>query len=325
MRAAVIGVGSMGRHHARVYDEIDGVELVAVADNDPPNLAKAARRHKVVGYLGYREMLRGERLDLVSVAVPTRFHHQVALDVIERGVHLLVEKPIAPTVREAQDIILQAKEKGLTLAIGHIERFNPAVAELKRRLERGELGKVFLAHARRLGPFPERIQDMGVVLDLATHDLDVMCYLLESDVVRVYAETTRRIRTEYEDLLSGLLRFANGAIGVLDINYLTPTKIRELSLTGERGMFLVNYLTQDLYFYKNDYADSTWESLGTFRGVSEGAMTRIRVKREEPLRLELESFAHAVTTGGQPLVSGEDGLRTLCLARKLIISGEQHV
>jgi len=322
IKAAVIGVGAMGRHHARVYNDMEGVELVAVVDADGERAEEIARRYKVRPYADYREMLEQERPEVVSVAVPTRFHHRVALDVMEKGVHLLIEKPIASTVEEAEDIIRQADERGLKLAVGHVERFNPAVIELKKRLERRELGRVFLAHARRLGPFPERVRDMGVVIDLATHDLDVMCYLLGSKVERVYAETTRRIHTQYEDLLSGLLRFKNGTIGVLNVNRLTPTKIRELTLTGERGMFVVNYLTQDLYFYENDYAVGGWESLGILKGVGEGNMIRLRIEKKEPLRAELEFFVKAVVGNRQPLVSGEDGLRALVLAQQLIESGQ---
>lgn len=321
IRAGVIGVGAMGRHHARVYTEIEGVELVAIADPDAARRDEIARRYKIAGYADYLEMLERERPDVVSVAVPTQLHYQVAVDVIERGVHLLIEKPIASTVEEAKDIIRRADERGLKLAAGHVERFNPAVIELKKRLEQGELGRVFLAHTRRLGPFPERVQDMGVIIDLATHDLDVMCYLLGSEVERVYAETTRRIHSQYEDLLSGLLRFKSGAIGVLDVNRLTPAKIRELTLTGERGMFTVNYLTQDLYFYENDYATGAWESLGILKGVGEGNMIRLRIEKKEPLRVELESFVNAVVNDGRPLVDGKDGLRALVLAHRLVESG----
>ena len=321
IKAAVIGVGSMGRHHARMYNELNGVELVAVADADGERAEEISRRYKIRPYTDYREMLNREGPDLVSVAVPTEFHYQVALEVIERGVHLLIEKPIASTVEEAKEIIRRADQRGLKLAVGHVERFNPAVIELKKRLEQRELGRVFLAHARRLGPFPERVQDMGVIIDLATHDLDVMCYLLGSEVERVYAETTRRIHSQYEDLLSGLLRFKSGAIGVLDVNRLTPAKIRELTLTGERGMFAVNYLTQDLYFYENDYATGAWESLGILKGVGEGNMIRLRIEKKEPLRVELKSFVNAVVNDGRPLVDGKDGLRALVLARRLVESG----
>ena len=139
----------------------------------------------------------------------------------------------------------------MPLTVGHIERFNPAVVELQARLRAGELGRVFQVHARRVGPFPERVRDVGVVLDLAPHDIDVMRFLLDSEVARVQAETEQRINTEHEDMLAGVLRFANGVVGVLDINWLTPTKIRELSVLGERGMFVVDYLARELTFYEN--------------------------------------------------------------------------
>jgi len=324
MKAAVIGVGAMGGHHARVYNELEGVELIAVADPDAKKAETVGRRFKVRTYADYREMLDQERPDLVSAAVPTRLHHSVAMEAIRRGIHVLVEKPIASTVVEAQEMIRQAQEAGVRLAVGHIERFNPAVIELKKRLDQGELGQVFMVQARRMGPFPERIQDMGVVIDLASHDLDVMLYLLDSEVDRVYAETMRQVHTELEDLLSGLLRFRNGVIGVLDINRLTPTKIRELTVTGDKGMFLVNYLTQDLFFFENTYAAAGWDNLGILRGVGEGNMVKLAIARKEPLRAELEAFVHSVQSGQEPAVRGEDGLRVLRLALQFIESGKEH-
>jgi len=324
LRAAVIGVGAMGANHARVYNELEGVELVAIADADAKRGEAVGRRFKVPAYSDYREMLERENLDLVSVAVPTSLHHPVTLEAIARGIHVLVEKPIASTVEQAQEMIERARKRNLHLAVGHIERFNPAVIELKRRLAQGELGRVFLIHARRMGPFPERIQDMGVVIDLAAHDIDIMFYLLDSPVERVYAETMRQVHTALEDLLAGLVRFQNGALGVLDTNRLTPTKVRELAVTGERGMFLVNYLTQDLYFYENTYAAGNWDNLGILKGVGEGNMVRLAIARKEPLRAELEDFVRAVRDGRRPAVSGEDGLRVLELALQLVRSGEEH-
>lgn len=325
MKAGVIGVGAMGKHHARVYNELKEVELVAVADVNAERAEEMARRYKVRAYVDYRKMLEEEELQVVSVAVPTRLHLQVAADVFERGVSCLLEKPIAPTVEEGREIITSANERGVKMAVGHVERFNPAIVELKRRIGRGELGRLFLIHARRLGPFPERIRDVGVVIDLATHDLDIMCYLTGSEVTRVYAETAQRIHTQHEDLLSGLLRFSNGAIGVLDVNWLTPTKIRELSLTGERGMFLVNLLSQDLYFYENSCSQVGWDSLDILRGVGEGDMVRLRVEKMEPLRAEIESFVEWVVSGKEPPVSGEEALQALDLAQKLVEAAQRNV
>lgn len=324
LRAAVIGVGAMGVNHARVYNELEGIELVAVADADARRGESVGRRFKVRTYTDYRDMLRQEKPHLVSIAVPTSLHHAATLEALAHGIHVLVEKPIASTVEQAREMIERARDGGLHLAVGHIERFNPAVIELKRRLAQGELGRIFLIHARRMGPFPERIRDMGVVIDLAAHDIDIMFYLLDSPIERVYAETMRQVHTALEDLLAGLVRFQNGTLGVLDINRLTPTKIRELTVTGERGMFLVNYLTQDLYFYENTYAAANWDNLGILRGVGEGNMVRLAIARKEPLRAELEDFVRAVQGGSPPAVCGEDGLKVLELALKLVESGAQH-
>ncbi len=324
IKAAVIGVGSMGMNHARIYDALEGVALVAVSDTDTKSARAAASRYRARHYADHATMLDQERLDLVSVAVPTGLHHQVALDVIERGLHLLVEKPIADTVANAEEIIERAQARGVQLMVGHIERFNPAVSELKLRLEDGQLGKMFQIHARRLGPFPDRIRDVGVVIDLATHDLDVMCHLTEADVVRVYAETEQEIHTLHEDSLSGLMRFQNGVVGVLDVNWLTPTKVRELYVTGEKGMFMVNYLTQDLYLYENEYVGSDWDRLGMLKGVGEGNMIKLRIGKREPLHVELEAFAQSVEEGGPPPVTGEDGTRALTLAQAMVESGRQH-
>jgi predicted dehydrogenase len=324
LRSAVIGVGNMGWNHARVYNELEGVDLVAVADLDGRIVERAAHVYGAKGYTDYQEMLRHEEIDAVSVAVPTQIHHETALAALQRGCHILVEKPIAFTIEEGQEMVALAASRGLKLAVGHIERFNPAIVELKRRLRRREAGQIFQIHARRLGPFPTRVRDVGVVIDLATHDLDIMRYLLDSEVKRIYAETEHGIHTEHEDLLSGLLRFENGVIGLLSINWLTPTKIRELTVTGERGMFLVNYLTQDLYFYENDYVDSQWGSLGLLRGVGEGNMVRLKIEKQEPLQVEIEAFVKAVLEDGEPAVRGEDGLTALALAQRLVESGQEN-
>jgi predicted dehydrogenase len=185
------------------------------------------------------------------------------------------------------------------------------------------VGRIFQVHSRRQGPFPSRIRDVGAVIDLATHDLDVMRYLLGVDVVRLYAETERRIHTEHEDMLNALLRFDNGAVGVMQVNWLTPTKIRELSVLGERGMLHLNYLTQDLTFYENSIATGSDLPLSLLTGVSEGTLLRHIVDRAEPLRVELESFLASVASKTPPEVGSEDGLKALSLALDLIRSANE--
>ena len=321
LNVAVVGVGSMGRNHARVFATLPNVNLVAVADVDPASLYKVARTYRARPYEDYRVMLDQESLDLVSLVVPTALHHPLAKEVIEHGIHVFIEKPFTLHVEEGKDLIAAAEAKGVKLAVGHIERFNPAVAELKRRLEHGQLGRVYQIHARRVGPFPPRVDDVGVILDLATHELDIMEHITNSPISSLYAETERKIHPSHEDLLLGVLKFENGTVGVLDINWLTPTKIRELALLGERGMFLVNYLTQDFYFYENAFTNGQWDGLNMIMGVSEGRRIKYEVKRREPLRVELEDMVSCVLYGGRPEVTGEEALRTIYLAQKMIESG----
>lgn len=326
IKAAVIGVGSIGQNHARVYRELPDVKLVAVSDNDEETAKRVGNRLAVDYVTDYVKLLDDYKPDLVSVSVPTVYHYDVALQAIERGIHVLVEKPIAATLEQADELIAAAKANNVKLTVGHIERFNPAIQELKRRIDAGEIGDVFRIQSRRMGPFPTRIRDVGVVIDLASHDVDIVRYILDTDINRVFAETTGSIATDREDTLDAVLRCENNAIGTLNINWITPTKIRELTVTGTNGMFLVNYLTQEVYFYENADAAEMWQSLSLLKGVSEGQMVRLKVNNQEPLKAELKSFADAVRNDTNPLVSGEDGKKALQLAQALVKSGlEQAV
>ncbi|HMP40691.1 MAG TPA: Gfo/Idh/MocA family oxidoreductase [Roseiflexaceae bacterium] len=323
LRAAVIGAGIMGRNHCRVYTEMDDVELVAVADPDQNALNRLAQRHHVRTYTDYRQMLEREQLDMVSVVVPTELHFGVARATLQAGVATLVEKPIAATVEEGAALVALAHETGTMLTVGHIERFNPAIIALKEQIESGALGKVYQICARRIGPFPARIKDVGVVIDLATHDLDIMHYLTDAIVTKLHAELGQRLHTAHEDLLTAVLRFENEIIGLLDINWLAPTKVRELSVIGERGMFVANYITQDLTLYENDAAPQGNEYHLSVLGVAEGRMIRYKVNKKEPLRAELDAFARAVSEKGTAPVRGEDALLALMVAQKLVESGSR--
>src|SRR6266446_1433121 len=319
LKIAVIGAGSMGMNHLRVLRDFDEeqVNLVGVADTYESNLKNAVGRFHVAGYADYREMIERVKPDLVAVVVPTHLHFEVASYALDRGVNVLLEKPMTSTIEQALTLIQLARLRGVKLAVGHVERFNPAIIEVKRHLVAGELGRIFHLHARRLGPFPPRIRDVGVTLDLATHDIDVMRYLVDAEVEHVYAETQQRIHSTREDLLLGVLRFTNQAIGILDVNWLTPTKVRELSITGEKGMYIVNYLTQDVYFYENDYTPTNWDALRSLTGVSEGTMTRLKIQKAEPLRLEYEDVMDAIRHDAMPTVSGEDGVAVLRVVLQL--------
>ena len=313
LRISVVGAGLMGRFHARAVSEQPRTELADVVDASPEAEAVAWER-RARWLRDVDELLEGPSLpDAAIVSVPTSDHAPVALRLLQAGVPVLVEKPIASTLEEARALIDAARAAGVTLAVGHVERFNPAVRALQERLRGDELGRVFQIHARRLSPFPRRIGDTGVAHDLATHDLDIMCRLAGTPV-RISSETDRKAHGTREDLLAALLRFDSGAIGLLEVNWLTPTKVRQLTVTGERGMFVVDYLEQHLTLYENAQATERWPELDVFDGVTEGNVTRYAIPREEPIRAQLDAFVDAVLGDAPVAVTGEEGLQVLELA-----------
>ena len=212
LNVAVIGVGSMGKNHARVYSEMGNVELVAISDADKETAAAMAKKYKTKQYTDYREMLKKEKIDAVSVCVPTKLHKGIALDLIKSNVNVLVEKPIAADIEEAKSMISEAEKNKVKLMVGHIERFNPVVVELKKRIKGNELGKIYKVHCTRMGPSVHRIYDVGVIIDLAIHEIDVLMYIIDSKIKRVYAETAQKIHSAHEDLLIGTMRFNNDVL-----------------------------------------------------------------------------------------------------------------
>jgi predicted dehydrogenase len=319
LRAAVIGLGSMGANHARVLSDTPGVELVAVADANPAAVEKAIAGRPIPGFPDAATLLRETRPDMVSIVVPTQLHEEIAMQAIEARANVLVEKPIAATLDAARRIAGAAEAAGVMLTVGHIERFNPAIQELKRRLAAGQGGNVLQLRARRVGPFPHRIRDVGVIHDLGPHDIDIMRFLLGDDIEKVYAESRSHIATGNEDMFAGLVRFRGGAMGLLDINWLTPTKERSLTVLCEKGMFVVDYAAQSLSFYENFDAAARE---GRYASVTEGPMTRYPIPNREPLRVELEAFRDAILASSEAPVSAHDGMTALAVAEALVRSGE---
>jgi predicted dehydrogenase len=310
----------MGRNHLRAYSELDGVDLVAVADQDVDALERASRGRTVRPYPDYERLLREEAPDLVSIAVPTGAHHEVALAALEAGVHVLIEKPIGSSVQQGMEIAAVAHRRGLKATVGHVERFNPAVAELKRRLDDGSLGPIYQVQARRIGPFQQRMRDVGVARDLATHDLDVMRHILDSEVSQLYCLTQTGVRTPYEDALSAVLRFDSGVSALLDVNWLSPLKVRDLTILAEGGMLTLDYINQELFFYQDAGQPSGWVDPTALR-VSAEAVHKLPVRKREPLMAELEAFVQAVSKDEEPTVTCEDAIVALHLAEQLVESG----
>lgn len=315
----------MGYNHLRVYSEMGDVEVVGASDLNRERMQLTEDRFSVNTYMSYQDLFEKEKPEAVSITVPTAEHEKVAAYALEKGAHVLVEKPIAATVEEGKRLIALVNKLDRQLMVGHIIRFNPAMQSLKTRLENGDLGKIFQVFCRRAGPFPARIRDVGVVVDLAPHDVDIMRFLTGMNPMRVFAETEQQIHTDHEDLLFGLLRFPEGITGALEINWLTPTKMRETLVLGEKGLFRVDDLMQDLFFYENTQAvGELWSPFRAIRGVSEGSMTRFSIKRQEPLKAELAAFINAIREGHKMPVTGQDGLEALRISLALVESGKTH-
>lgn len=324
INVAVIGAGSMGKNHARVYSEIEDANLVAVCDSDKETAKNIADKYKANYYVDYREMLEKEKIDAISVCVPTKLHKQVALDIIKNKINVLVEKPIATTIEEAKEMIDAAEKNKVKLMVGHIERFNPVVIELKKRIENNELGKILQVHCTRLSLFPQRVIDVGVIIDLAIHEIDILEYLIGSKIKRLHAETAQRFHSSHEDLLIGTIRFENDILGVINANWLTPKKVREIKVTGEKGMFVANYLTQELYFYQKEFAAKYVDYSRSFIMGKEGKKIKIDIVNSEPLKNELVAFVDCIKNNKKPIVTGKEGLDALFIAQKFLESSETN-
>lgn len=316
IRMGLIGLGSMGRHHARVIREVEGMDLVAVADphGDKHGVARGLEVLPDVA------ALVSAGIDAAMVAVPTYLHEEVALALAEAGVHTMVEKPIAATADSGARVAEAFAEAGLVGAVGYVERCNPALREMRRRIEAGELGEVYQITTSRQGPFPGRISDVGVVKDLATHDIDLAAWIAQSPYARVSGEVTHRSGREHEDMVVAAGRLANGIIVSHVVNWLSPMKIRQTVATGEKGAFVANTLTGDLTFVANGDVTSEWDRASHFRGVSEGDSTRFALAQREPLRVEQENFRDALWGRPSQSVSMADGVHTLRVVEAVLES-----
>lgn len=316
LRAGLIGLGMMGRNHARVMSSLDDVDLVAVADpgGDPHGVA------------GGRTVLRdvddviAAGVDYCVVAAPTALHQDIGLALAEAGVHALIEKPLAKDPPSARKLAEAFSEGGLIGAVGHIERYNPALQSARRRLENGDLGTVYQIITRRQGPFPGRIADVGVVKDLATHDIDLTAWVSQQPFTSVAARTAFRSGRAHEDLVAVVGSLADGTVTNHLVNWLSPLKERVTIITGECGAFVADTLTADLTFYANGSVPTTWGGLQQFRGVSEGDVIRYAIHKPEPLRVEHENFRDAILGRPADIVTMQQGLTTVTVAEAMIES-----
>jgi predicted dehydrogenase len=309
LRAGLIGLGMMGRHHARVLSTLDGVEFVAIAD-------PAGNQHGVapaVPVVPDLAALIDLGIDYAVVATPTEFHLETALTLSGAGVNALIEKPLTVDMESARRIAAAFAEAHLIGAVGHIERYNPALQQARSRIARGDLGEVYQITTRRQGPFPGRIADVGVILDLATHDLDLTAWVAQQPFSSVSASTAHRSGRPHEDLVAITGRLADGTVTNHLVNWLSPIKERVTVITGERGAFVADTLTADLTFFANGVIP-TDPTLARFRGVSEGDVTRFAFAKPEPLRVEHETFRDALLGKDADIVTLAQAATTVAVA-----------
>lgn len=299
-RVGVIGGGAMGQHHIRIYSEMKDVELVGICDTDRNRAISLANSYNTTSFFDHRELLKQE-LDAVSVVVPTTLHYSVAMDIIDSGTHLLVEKPIADTLENADKMIHAAHDSKVKLMVGHIERFNPAVAKLKEIVDSGMLGKIVSISSRRVGPFNPRIRDVGIIMDLGVHDIDVISYLYGKKINEVYTIAGKDIHS-FEDHASILLRCDTNLSGMVETNWLTPHKIRNLTAIGIKGVAYLDYIKQTVELH-----DEAW-------------IQTAKVEQKEPLKNELEHFINAVRNDTPVISNGETSRHALEAAMAAIES-----
>src|SRR5215831_13293337 len=301
LRVGVIGVGVMGSNHARVLAELPGVKLVGVADPDRKRCDQVARSLGCASFADADGLVR-RGVDAVTIAAPTHFHREIAIDCATRGIHVLVEKPIASTVEESRSIVAAAQRAGVTLMVGHVERFNPAVQSIKRAIRDQDILSIAIT---RVGPFPPRMSNVGVVIDLAVHDIDLIRWFTDSEIVDVQPLTANAV-AEREDIALLQFRTTSGVLAQINTNWLTPFKART-----------VHVATRDKYIVGDLLTRQVTECFG-FQGDGSYSMRHLSVGYTEPLRSELVAFFTAIRQGGPAAVSGEEGVASLEIAMRCL-------
>jgi predicted dehydrogenase len=294
LRAGVIGTGAMGLNHARIYSEMPDVKLVGIADTDKDKCLAAGLRFNCEVYTDFRKLLE-QHLDAVSIVVPTSMHREVALYTAAAGINMLVEKPIADTIASAREIVEFCRINNVKLMIGHVERFNPVISVVRREIEQEE---VSLLEITRIGPFPPRIKDVGIVIDLATHDVDLIRYLTGSEFKRSFGLVSRNL-IKHEDLAILAFEMSNGTLARVTTNWLTPFKVRELTIATKKKYYRASLIDQKVTEYSR-YSEN------------ESYLVRdIKVPYGEPLKLEIDAFLDCISKDNAPPVTGDDGVCVL--------------
>ena len=314
IRTGVIGVGSMGQNHARVYNEISN--LVGVSDSNIEQGGKIAERFGIPFYQNPEELL--EKINAVSISVPTFLHLEYAKLAASLGVNMLVEKPLSINPEDSKKILEVAKENNVKLAVGHIERHNPVIKHAKNEIINGKWGEIITLSSKRVSSYPDRIKDVGVVFDLGIHDLDIMSYLCGDSVESVFATGGNVNSDNNEDFVSIMLKFKTGKVGYCEINWLTPMKVRKLNINCTSSYIEMDYISQSIKKFSSEFLNLNESNL--FSTDLEIQESLADIKKEEPLKLELLDFLNSIEQDVNPLVSGQDGLDAVIIANAVLES-----
>lgn len=324
MTVALIGAGNIGTHHIRNLLTFPKTRVVVV-DTNLSRLKQVSDKYHCITYTSIGALLQNERLHAAIVSVPTAHHSTIAKKLLSQKIPTLIEKPIAATVLEAKELIKLATKNKTILFVGHIERFNKAVHKVKQLLARGEIGQVVSIAARRVGLFPPKFPDTNVIVDLAVHDIDIFSYLLAETPIRVHASGGKILLKNLEDHAELFLRYKSGTSGYIQVSWITPVKIRTLSITGTKGFIDLDYVKQSIQIVHNHLTDTVFDTFGQFVLKSEPTKKFfMREDYEEPLKLELESFLTSIRTDKPPEVPAEVGLSALKIALEATIDLQKH-
>jgi len=309
VRAGVIGVGRMGTYHVGILSELDKVELSAVVDIDSKSRKVIEKNYETLGFDNYRDIY--DKIDVAVVAVPTGMHYPIAKDLLNAGIHVLLEKPCANKLDHARELFQIAEDKNLTLHIGHVERFNGAVQELHKIVE----APIFV-ECKRMGPFSNRIKDDGVVLDIMIHDIDIILNLIKSKVVEVHVLGSS-VFSDKDDLVNAQLKFENGCIANIVASRASQNQVRTLSITQKDSFVVLDYTDQEIYVHRKSSSEHKL-SKDSLRYKQESLVERIFVHKDNPLKLELQHFLDCATNGSPRKVAIDNELYSLEIALDIL-------
>lgn len=310
VKIVVIGAGSMGKNHARVCSEDKNIELVGIVDKNKEVADSIAKRFDIKAFYDYKEII--PQIDAAIISTPTRTHYMIALDLLNNGKHVLIEKPICATLNEAEELTRKAETERLILAVGHIERHNPAATFVKEALKEKKFGELITLTSKRVSNFPGRIKDIGVMMDLGIHDIDIM-HFLAGNVKSVYAKAGKFNKTiAYEDYANIVLNFDNDKCGIIEVNWLTPMKIRKMFLTCSENFVEIDYMEQSVTISSSSFKKIN--EMDLYRVPIQYNVNHVALEKKEPLKLEIHDFIESILKNRKPLATGEDGLMALKIA-----------